>query len=149
MHDRWLKAALRAAHHSPDPNTKVGAVIVRDHAVVSIGWNDLPGGIDPSVLTDRARKLEAIIHAEQWAICNAAAVGRATEGATLYIVATDDTGETWGGPPCTECLKHVIAARIKRVVAPPQKAVSRWRENLELARVRMERVGMELVEVGL
>ncbi len=79
------------------PNPRVGAVLVKDGAVVGEGVHLGPG----------------TAHAEAAAI---AAAGEAARGATLYVTLEPccHYGHT---PPCT---KSIIAAGVRRVVAPIQ-----------------------------
>ncbi len=77
------------------PNPRVGAILVRDGAVVGQGFHKRFGGS----------------HAEVAALAEA---GERARGATLFV--TLEPCSVWGKtPPCTEAL---IAAGIKRVVAP-------------------------------
>ena len=77
-----------------EPNPLVGAVVVRDGALVGEGWHERFGGP----------------HAEVNALT---AAGQAARGATLYVTLEPccHLGKT---PPCTEA---VLRARISRVVA--------------------------------
>lgn len=146
-HASWLQTALGASQYSKDPNTRVGAVIVSDNRRVSMGWNALPPGLSDDLLQDRSLKLQAIVHAEMMALLCRGLMS--VEGATLYLAATDDTGLVFGGPPCTDCMKHLMAAGISNVVTYPQKGFSKWTENLAISRGWMRLAGIELVEVDL
>ena len=82
------------------------------------------------------------------AILNAARVGTALKGSTLYLAATNSSGLVWGGPPCTRCTVELIQAGIKRVITRHQKAVpSRWHEDIAFARKLIEEVGIEYIEI--
>ena len=146
-----LNMALWQARYSRDPNTKVGAILVstRGHQVGAC--NHLPKGCFDNpleILEDRPRKLQAIVHAEMAAICEAARGGVPTEDATLYIACTDDTRNVWGGCPCTNCAKHVVNAGIKRVVTYERKTgFSKWHEELELAEGWLKNAGIEVTYV--
>ncbi len=91
--ERALELAARGAGFV-EPNPMVGAVVVRDGAVVGEGFHERFGGA----------------HAEVNAL---AAAGTAARGATLYVTLEPccHHGKT---PPCTEA---IIAAGIARVVA--------------------------------
>lgn len=156
MNPRWdnhfLDMALHQAQMSKDPSTQVGAVIVGpDREVRSTGFNGFPRGISdtPERLHDRETKLQLVVHAELNAIVQAARIGVSVRGCTLYLAATDDTGQVWGGPPCTRCTVHVIQAGITRVVARPQKAASRWTEDLAQARGLLCEACIPLDEIEL
>lgn len=153
MIDRWddgfLRIALDWARFSKDPNTKVGALIIGpDREPRSAGFNGFPRGIaDDDRLQDRDLKLRIIVHAERNAICNAARIGVALKGSTLYIACTDDSGLVWGGPPCTACAIEVIQAGIARIVSYPFKGgFSHWRSDLEFARGLLAEAGVSYRE---
>lgn len=140
-----LRRALRQAGFSPDPNTKVGCTLaIGEH--VLYGYNHLPRAIPdaPAILADRTRKLQAIVHAEMDVICKAARACVSTVGATLYTAATDDSGAVWGGPPCTNCCKHVIQCGITRVVTYRRKSISWWSDELDQSERWLEQAGVEL-----
>lgn len=154
MTDRWdrhfLKLALANAEMSKDPNTKVGAIIVGpDREIRSAGFNGLPRGIaDDERLNDRDTKLKLIVHGEMNAVLNAARVGIPLKGCTLYLIATDDTGAIWGGPPCTRCTVEIIQTGIVDIVSVPFKAVpSRWIDDVMFARKIIHEAGISYREV--
>src|ERR1700722_18183411 len=100
--DRWdrhfIDMALLCASMSKDPRTRVGAVIVGpDLEVRSTGFNGFPRGVadTPERLQDKSTKLRLIVHAEVNAILNAARAGIPLKGCTLYLAATDDSGDVW------------------------------------------------------
>ena len=117
---RFLKMAEHVANWSScyQDNRQVGAVIVKEKRVVTTGSNGAPTGIK----TCKERKeclrcklqiksgthLEEgyAVHAEQNAIIQAARLGIAIDGCTLYCT----------HQPCTICAKMIINAGIKRVV---------------------------------
>src|SRR5215207_6826586 len=95
--DRWMCRALELAERGRgfvEPNPLVGAVVVRDGAVVGAGWHETYGGP----------------HAEVNALV---AAGDAARGATLYVTLEPccHHGKT---PPCTDA---ILRAGVKRVVA--------------------------------
>jgi dCMP deaminase len=134
----FIKLALENARMSKDPATQAGAVIVGpDREVRSMGYNGLPRGIAdlPERLENKDLKRTLIVHAEMNAILNAARIGVSTRGCTLYLALTDETGQVWGGPPCTRCTVEIIQAGIVEVVARPFKLqASYWTESVEQAR---------------
>jgi dCMP deaminase len=103
-HDRaHLGAALHYARSlSKDPNTKVGAVLVGPggHGLCH-GYNGFPRRVADTQerLANRELKNRLMVHAEMNAILVAASEGVRLRGSTLYLAATDDSGEIWGGPP--------------------------------------------------
>jgi diaminohydroxyphosphoribosylaminopyrimidine deaminase/5-amino-6-(5-phosphoribosylamino)uracil reductase len=102
------------------PNPVVGAVVVKDGAVVGEGWHERKGGP----------------HAEVVAL---AAAGEAARGATLYVTMEpcNHHGRT---PPCTDA---VLTAGIARVVAgssDPHPGHGGGLERLQAAGVEVELV---------
>jgi len=92
----WMRRALRLARKAvgwTSPNPPVGAVIVKNGALIAEGYHE--GAGKP--------------HAEAVALTKA---GKEAEGATLYVTLEpcDHYGRT---PPCTQA---IIAAKVKRVV---------------------------------
>ncbi len=142
MNLRWdrhfLSLALAHAQMSKDPSTAVGAVIVGpDRELISAGFNGFPRGIadTPERLHDREMKYKLIVHAEINSVMAAARLGIRVKGCTMYLVATNSTGTTWGGPPCTRCTVELIQAGIVEVVSfGMQDLPERWRDDLKLAR---------------
>ncbi|MFH0857035.1 MAG: cytidine/deoxycytidylate deaminase family protein [bacterium] len=95
-----------------------GCVIVKDKRIVATGYVGAPIGLphcdeighELHTVTHedgtQSRHCIRTTHAEQNAICQAAKIGVALEGATLYCKMT----------PCYICAKMIINAGIKRVV---------------------------------
>lgn len=148
---RFLDLAKLAASWSKDPSTKVGAVIVGpDGEIRSAGFNGFPRGIADTEerLTNREEKLNLVVHAEMNAVLNAARFGVQLKGCTMYVVATDQSGMVWGGPPCTRCTVEVIQSGIFTIVSYPKKsAPSRWQNSLAVAEGLLEEAGVKFVEV--
>ena len=98
-------------------NRKVGAVIVKDKRIMTTGYNGAPSGIESCMEKGEClrRKLNVesgtraelcyAIHAEQNAILQAARLGLALKGATLYCT----------HQPCVICSKMIVNAGIKKV----------------------------------
>ena len=152
---RWdlyfLQLCIDTAKMSRDPSTRVGALIVGpDREIRSTGFNGFSRGIadTPERLNDRETKLKLVVHGEMNAVLAAARVGIPTKGCTLYLAATDKSGATWGGSPCSRCVVEVIQAGIVEVVSFPKKAVpSKWHEDLALAEALLREAGVVYREV--
>lgn len=131
----FFQLAADVAGLSKDPERKVGAVIVTpDRRQISFGYNGFPADIEdrPSLLADRAFKLENIIHAERNALTQCPFDPR---GCTLYVTRF----------PCLECSTMVVLRGIDRVVAPePDFGHPRWGESWRRARERMILTGIQL-----
>ncbi len=118
-----------------------GSVIVRDKRILSTGYVGSPEGVPHC--DDVGHEMHTVIHedgtstrhcirtahAEQNAIVQAARVGVALEGATLYCNMT----------PCYVCAKMIVNAGIKRVVAlKDYHAGARSKEIFTEANIRYE-----------
>lgn len=102
----WIAKA--ASLKSKDTHCPVGAVIVsEDNVVLTTGFNGLPRGItdDREILENQREKLKVICHAEQNAIINAARMGIAIRGASIYVTKF----------PCLACCNSIVQAGIKRI----------------------------------
>lgn len=87
----------------------MGAVIVgEDRTPGPNGYNGFPRTIDDERVARHARPAKYLWteHAERNAIYNAARVGVAVKGCTIYVTHM----------PCTDCAPAIIQVGIKRVV---------------------------------
>jgi len=83
----------------------VGAIIVRDNRIISMGYAGAPSGqahCHPE-LCDLSKPCTRTIHAEMNAIAYAARSGSRTEGATMYTTLS----------PCVDCAKAIVSAGIQ------------------------------------
>lgn len=132
-HKLFIKMAELVAQQSTCCRMQVGAVLVKDNRVISIGFNGAPSGQThcedhfaalykeqfagqfstfeeyhaSRTFYDAHGKwsIENELHAEQNAILFAAKNGIATAGSTLYITYS----------PCVHCAKVIVSAGIERV----------------------------------
>lgn len=119
--DKWARRFLGLCDHmagwSEDRDFQVGAVIAGPgHEVRASGYNGLPRGVSAAeeARFDRAsgEKFHWIEHAERNAIYNAARMGVALAGCTIYV----------NRFPCADCARAVIQSGIARVCTPPKPA---------------------------
>lgn len=115
---RFYLACEMVAEWSTCLSRQIGAIIVRGDTIISTGFNGPPRGIPHCVGPDCPRRMKGFLsgqglhlcpaaHAETNAIVNAARIGVATEGATMYMSC---------GVPCRECMKLIINAGIAEIV---------------------------------
>ena len=134
LHDhKWDERFMLLAHHlatwSIEKGRRVGAVIVGpDHEIRSTGFNGLPRGVRDDLEERHSRITGAkyiwSCHAEQNAIFNAARVGVALKGCTIYV--------PWF--PCVECTKAIIQCGITELVAyAPDRPNSNWAEDFTIS----------------
>jgi dCMP deaminase len=89
---------------SPCSRLHVGCVLVKDNRIVSQGYNGfLPNCDHNSIVRDGHE--QAIVHAEQNAICDCAKRGVSCIGATAYITHY----------PCIICVRLLLASGIKEI----------------------------------
>ena len=109
----YMKVAQLFAEHSSAKRKKVGAVIVKDDRIISIGYNGMPAGWDnqcEDALHDNyggtalVTKPE-VLHAESNAIAKLAKSTESGDGATMFVTCA----------PCLECAKLIYQAGIKEV----------------------------------
>lgn len=118
----YFDIAERVSELSYARRLKVGAVIVKDHRILSYGYNGTPPGFDNSceeeVIIDIGGVVHAdipenrewvtkkeVIHAEQNAIVKVARGGDSTDGAVIFITHS----------PCVECAKLILQSGISEV----------------------------------
>lgn len=112
--DAYLDMAERFAQLSYAKRLKVGAIVVKDNRVISIGYNGTPAGWDnaceENIYDDNGDLLynktkEEVIHAEANAITKLARDGQAGNGSDLFCTHA----------PCMNCAKLIYGAGIKKV----------------------------------
>ena len=108
MQDKWVQAymdtASRFAELSSAQRLKVGACVVKDHRIISIGYNGMPAGWDNTCEEDGKTK-EEVIHAEANAIIKLARDGEGGNDASLFCTHA----------PCIQCAKLIAGTGIKKV----------------------------------
>ena len=108
----YMEFAKLAAMKSKDPSTKVGAVLVNDKKILSIGYNGPPRNFpDFTLFSDTAHidikdKNNYMVHAELNAILNYGGSLQDLQDATLYVTVS----------PCNECAKAIAQVGISTVV---------------------------------
>lgn len=130
-----MNLAREVASRSTCPRKSVGAVLVRDKAVLATGYNGSIRGLAHCseegcmLVNDHCVRT---VHAEANALVQAARHGVRIEGADCYVTAS----------PCWECFKLLANAGVKRIVFGEFYRDERIWEFARLA-------GIELVLLGL
>ena len=141
----FIQIAQVISTRSKDISSKIGAVLVKDRHVIATGYNGLPIGINddiPERQQNRFLKYSFTVHAEMNCLLQAAKLGVATEGTTLYLYA-------FGPPiiPCTECAKAVIQAGITRIVGFAAKKIEEhWVANFAFSKALLTEAGVAIEE---
>lgn len=121
MKPKFLNAFMDTAHRFAQLSTarraKVGAIIVKDSRIISIGYNGMPAGWDncceehyTMIREDGERFIETktkpeVLHAETNAIAKVARSAESCEGATMFCTHL----------PCIQCAKLIYQSGIECV----------------------------------
>ena len=119
----YMKIAKVFAALSSAKRKHVGAVIVKDDRIISIGYNGMPSGWDNNceyevtefqteygvgsklVKTGELKTRPEVLHAESNAIAKLAKSTESGDGASMFITCS----------PCIECAKMIYQSGIKEV----------------------------------
>ncbi|MEM7551006.1 MAG: dCMP deaminase family protein [Bacteroidota bacterium] len=112
--DIFMELAVNLAKRSHCIKRHVGAVLVRDTRIISIGYNGPPAGTHncdeewPEIGCSRDRKggCYLAIHAEQNAILYAVKNKSQVQGSTLYVTLS----------PCLDCARMIYTSEIEKVI---------------------------------
>ncbi len=140
---RFLRLAHEVAKWSKDRSTRVGAVIVgADKTPGPYGYNGFPRLIDDEREDrhDRPTKYDWTEHAERNAIYNAARIGMALKGCTIYVTHV----------PCADCARAIIQVGIRRVVVDAACLkdtgfAERWSADMNVTREMLDEAKVALV----
>jgi dCMP deaminase len=109
----YMQTAKTFAELSHARRLHVGAIVVKDDRIISIGYNGMPAGWDNNCenkVWDKTGDYELktkpeVIHAESNAISKLARSSESGDGATMFITHA----------PCIECSKLIYQSGIKKV----------------------------------
>lgn len=109
----FMGVAILSSYRSKDPNTPVGACIVKDNKILSMGYNGFPIGCSDDIFPwarepigdcKNTTKYPFVVHSELNAILNSS--GKDLNGSTIYVTLF----------PCNECTKAIIQSGIKKII---------------------------------
>ena len=106
LDQRYLRMARIWAENSYCKRRQVGALLVKDGAIISDGFNGTPSGFENICEDENNVSKPYVLHAEANAITKIARSSQNSDGATLYVTAS----------PCIDCAKLIIQSGIRRVV---------------------------------
>jgi len=105
----YMKTAETFAELSHARRLHVGAIIVKDDRIISIGYNGMPSGWDnncENILEDDTLKSKPeVLHAETNAIAKLAKSTESGDGAVLFVTHS----------PCLDCAKLIFQSGIRSV----------------------------------
>ena len=103
--DAFMDTAERFAQLSSAKRLQVGAVIVQENRIVSIGYNGMPAGWTNECEGDDGKTKDEVIHAEANAILKLARDGERGYGSSLFCTHA----------PCIQCAKLIYGAGVSKV----------------------------------
>jgi dCMP deaminase len=110
----YMDVAARVADLSHAQRLKVGAIVVKDDRIISIGYNGMPAGWDNTCedkiwnVHDGAYTLKTkpeVLHAESNAIAKLAKSNDSGDRADLFVTHS----------PCVDCAKLIYQSGIRRL----------------------------------
>ena len=111
-----MDVAARFAQLSSAKRLQVGAIVVKDDRIISIGYNGMPSGWDNECeyeviveddddYTTELKTKPEVLHAESNAIAKLARSPESGEGASIFVT----------HQPCMECAKLIYQSGIREV----------------------------------
>ena len=137
--DAYMEVAKIFANLSTAKRLQVGAIVVKDDRIISIGYNGMPSGWDNCCEFEvNARELgyrelktkPEVLHAEANAVSKLARSPESAEGATIFITHA----------PCMDCAKLIYQSGITTVY---YKEEYRSTQGIEF----LTKSGIEVVKV--
>lgn len=110
----YMTIAETVALQSSAKRLQVGAIIVKEDRIISLGYNGMPAGwtneceepkFSPGETNFEMVTKQEVIHAEANAIAKLARSTEAGEGSTMFLTHA----------PCIQCAKQIYTAGIKKV----------------------------------
>ena len=111
--DTYMDVAQRFSELSSAKRLQVGAIVVKEDRIISIGYNGMPSGwtnecedyiqlSDDTIIT---RTKPEVIHAEANAIAKLAKSSESGDGSTMFLTHA----------PCIDCAKQMYAMGVESV----------------------------------
>jgi len=140
MKPKYQTAHMRAAHLYAELSTarrlKVGALIVKDDRIISIGYNGTPSGWDNNCEYEQEdgslKTKPEVLHAEMNAVSKLAKSSESGNGASIFITHA----------PCIDCAKMIYQSGIKEVYYSTEYRDSSGIEFLKKCKVKVEHVNV-------
>jgi len=107
---KHIRSHMKAAHAYAECSTaerlKVGCVLVKDHRIISIGYNGMPSEWTNVCEDESGKTKPEVIHAEANAVAKLARSNESGEGSVAFITHA----------PCLSCAKMLYSAGVSEVV---------------------------------
>lgn len=134
--NRYIQSHMEAAYVysklSHCARRKVGAVVVKDNTIISIGYNGSPAGWDNCCEDKHGVSMPHIIHAEKNSILKLAGSVESAKGASIYVTTE----------PCLECATLIYGSGITNVYWSEQLRTNpnKGLEFLKKCKIKTKRV---------
>lgn len=139
--DAHMKVAEVYAQLSSAMRLKVGAIVVKDNRVISIGYNGMPSGWDNTcedivieqrdeVVTYTSKSKPEVLHAETNAIAKLARSNESGLDATMFITHA----------PCLDCAKLIYQSGISNVYYRNSYRSTEGVEFLEKSNIKVTQI---------
>jgi len=102
--EAYMDVAERFAQLSSAKRLNVGAIVVKDDRIISIGYNGMPSGWD-NVCEHEDKTKPEVLHAESNAIAKLAKSSESGNGASIFVTHA----------PCIDCAKLIYQSGIAAV----------------------------------
>ncbi|UZE93760.1 MAG: dCMP deaminase family protein [Candidatus Pacearchaeota archaeon] len=134
----YLGIARQIARRGTCLRRRIGAIIVKNDAVISSGYAGAPRGtpncidlkecVRDKLNIKRGQRYELCrsVHAEANTIINAARTGANILGGMMYLFMEHPDGTILYDKPCKMCRRMIINAGIKEVVVPWKGGIKRY-----------------------
>jgi dCMP deaminase len=137
MKPRLLEAYMQTAKIFADLSharrLHVGAIVVKDDRITSIGYNGMPAGWDNNCedeINNELRTRPEVLHAESNAISKLARSSESGDGSVMFITHA----------PCIDCAKLIFQSGIRQVFYGEEYRSRDGIEFLEKCRVEVQQV---------
>lgn len=132
-HKSYIQICNIIANESKANRYKVGAILVKDGNIISMGYNGTPSGFDNECEDENGNTKVEVLHAESNAITKCAKSTKSSENSILYCTLS----------PCVECAKLIVQSGIKEVYFKEFYRDSKGLILLSKANIKYEIVDMD------
>lgn len=141
----YMSLAEITSSRSKDPRTKVGACLVKNKKVLSLGYNGAPRRIPDSKVPYDSRdtslplkeqKYGYIVHSEINSILNYSGSLSDLEGATIYVTVF----------PCCDCAKALIQVGISKIYYLSEYTGNQ--ESCDMSKYLFDLAGVLYIKMG-
>jgi len=131
--EAFMDCAVRFSQLSTAKKLQVGAIIVKDDRIISIGYNGMPSGWTNECEHETENGLitkDEVIHAEANAIAKLAKSSESGQDSVMFCTHT----------PCIHCAKMIYTSGIKKVYYKEQYRSTDGLEFLQKCNVTFENI---------